>query len=232
MDEDRPASRPALAGLNTIDIAGTSFLLAEGVYADHLVGEAREGPARPAFDADFFGPAAVGSTYDVAELSARRWAQRTLCGYEWAVMAAGDAGPLLPGQAIVTAPSCKTCLRLVTRTFPKAAPDPRVGRLARLVSHKVAERGYAEVVDTPGEQLDALRAAIRADMRRLGHRVRTLVMADRLCVMSDDVWAALSEAEQLARMSDGLQAVGTADAGRASEPPWRFSWRDWESWSG
>jgi hypothetical protein len=210
-------------------------LLVEGASADHLVAEvADDAQARPAIDADVFGVELVGGVYELAQLAEKRWAPRALCGYTWDVMAAGDAGPLLSHQVPVTVPSCRSCLRLVTRSFAKVEPDDRIDLLAHLVVEKVAERGYAEVLGTPGQQCEALRAAIRAGVRRLGHRVRTLAFGERLCVISEDAWHSLSEEDRTARVRDGIQAMDASIAaggtGPTEEPSWRFSWHEWEQW--
>jgi hypothetical protein len=131
------------------------------------------------------------------------------------------------------APSCRSCIRLVSRSFPPPHPDERVARQAALVAETVTERGCAEVTGTPGDQCEALRRAIRAELRKSGYRSNTLVHGQRLIVLSDDAWQARSENDKAAverRMAEALAAT-ESDMALAVEPVWRFAWGDWERWA-
>jgi hypothetical protein len=231
--DDNSLSGAALAGPNTIELAGRTYLLVEGASADHLVAGTDDGTkARPAVDTAVFGAELAVAAYDLVQLGEKRWAARALCGYEWGVMAAGEAGPLLSHQQEVSVANCRTCLRLITRSFARAEPDERIEVLVRLVAEQVAERGYAEVVGTPGEQYEALRSAIRAGIHRLGQRVRTFVLGERLCIVSQDGWERLSEEERLTRLREAMNVTfSDEEPASAGEPSWRFTWRDWEHWS-
>jgi hypothetical protein len=105
--------------------------------------------------------------------------------------------------------------------------------LVHLVSSAVAEHGSAEVTGVPGEELTALRAAVRAQLRAYGFRSQTFVEGDLLLVTSDDAREAMSDearrqhqlllAEAMQRISLGHEAAPEDTTG------WRFRWSDWAS---
>jgi hypothetical protein len=226
---------PSLAGPNAIEIAGFRYLLVDGTCVVHLAvetpGDPRSKPAVATIEMRASVIADIG--YDVTQLGDKRWGPRTLCGYDWRTMAGGETGGLVPYLHPVIVPSCRTCIRLVTRGFPRAEPDDRIELLAQLVADNVGERGYSEVVGTPGEHLDALRAAITTALHRRGHRVRTIAQGERLCVLSQDAWDALTDRERDARTRAALEVIEATTAGKAAhadEPSWRLFWREWEPW--
>lgn len=220
-----------LAGPNVIEAAGMRYLLVEGAGVEHLAPEALGDPAaRPAVPAarsDTFHTGAVG--YDPIQLGEARWAPRTLCGRAWSFMCASDSGPLWGHERPIVAPSCRVCLRRVTRSFDPSPPDHRVGRLAWLVVDALDERGSAEVIGTPGDQIEAMRAAVRGEARRRGIRVRTIAHGEGLYILSLNAWAALSS-DQEARDRAIAAAQAAFDGTTTGEPTWRFRWHDWEVW--
>jgi hypothetical protein len=214
---------PSDAGRSTISIAGIEYLLVDaGATAVHLAlrDDHRTDAGHPAVPA----PPPRAHRFNATEL-AEGWLPTTLCGREW-LRAATEADD-------VWAPDCRTCLRLVDRRLGAQPPDERMPMLVHLVTAAVAEHGSAEVTGVPGEQLTALRAAVRAQLRAHGFRSQTFVEGDLLLVTSDDAREAMSDearrqhqlllAEAMQRISLGSEATppGTGD--------WRFRWSDWHS---
>jgi|GEM_PF-4984395 len=162
-----------------MSVAGRCLLLVVGDSSrTHLAPQAPgEGPARAALGPEgLVGPAAVAPAPTPrfrAELSARRWAPRTLCGRPWHEMAAGESGPLYDGQPVHLAPECASCLRVLDAWLGTPPAPPGVELLAALVVERIVEAGAARVRDVPAEHAEALRTAVRARLRARGWRVRT-----------------------------------------------------------
>ncbi len=83
------------------------------------------------------------------------------------------------------APNCQKCLAAIDKSFPTPTPDDRIPVLAELAATAVNEHGTAEIVGVPGDQMNALRQAIRADLRkRFGFSTRTFTQDGLLVVSS------------------------------------------------
>lgn len=220
--------------LNVIVVDEEPLLLAEtaGGRAVHLVHSAdRTGDARPAIP-----PAWLHSTgreyvasiadYTSARLLQPSWSGRTMCGIEWEAMTAGEGGPLRSWQEPAFAPTCRRGLASLDRRFPDPTPDDRIGLLAVVIAQAVEEHGSAEVVGVPGDQLKALRAAARRELRRrLGHDGKTYVHGDFLLVTCD-------EATEHARLDGAAETIRSlplaiSDGQPRDDSGWRLRWSSW-----
>jgi hypothetical protein len=69
----------------------------------------------------------------------------TLCGREWAIMVGGDGGAIGRYGEVAFAPSCRRCLAIIDRHFPKPPPDSRLILVAQMAAGTVVDqRGFAE----------------------------------------------------------------------------------------
>jgi len=223
------------ADLNAIVVDGQPLLLGQtaGGLAVHLITAAVEAPdARPSVPALWLERASRGYVDSIANYSSVLlldpcWRIRTLCGIEWQAMAAGEGGPLRASQEPMLAPTCRRCLTSLDRWFPDPTPDERIGLLALLIAQAVEEHGSAEVLGVPGDQLKALRAAIRRELRRrLGFDGKTYVRDDFMLVTCD-------EATERARdvMSQDMvrsMPLGIPD-GQPRASGWRLRWSTWSA---
>lgn len=105
-------------------------------------------------------------SYDLSELGEPRWAERTLCGREWIVMARSDGPPLGQYEPEAHAPTCRRCLSLMDRFFPEPKLDERFPVVAQVITDLVLEHGYAEIRGVPGDQQEALSSNVRSAVRR------------------------------------------------------------------
>lgn len=200
-----------LHGVNTITIAGEPYLLAGG-DASHLVAEAENTKAgRPAIDPSHWELLQDWqASYDRSELESPRWSQRTLCGRTWSGMEPGDGPGFVPWSTPVYAPSCRTCLRVASARLESRPDDDRIPLVAALVVQEVVEHGETWVNEVPGDQAEALRTAIRRELRRHNLRGRTHHFEETVYVISDDAYEALPQQQkdaihqQLTRALDWL----------------------------
>lgn len=130
---------------------------------------------------------------------------------------------------VAFAPTCRRCLALIDRHFPKPTRDSRLILVAQLAADVVVDqRGYVEIHDVPGDQHDELRKAVRTLIRqRTNHAVRTHVINEIVyveCPAIHDQWA-----------DKGMrEAVEALDAAYKGEPPprmerdWMISWAAWD----
>lgn len=183
-----------LYGANTIMIADEPFLLA-GHEATHLVAEGHDrDTARPAVESWQWEAAEEWqASYDRPQLEAPRWNQRTLCGRDWSTMAPADGPGFSPWSLPIHAPSCRSCLRVVSSRLQSRPLDDRIPLIANLVLMEVIEHGDSRVDGVPGDQVEGLRAAIRAELRRRCLRGRTYLYGETVFVESDDAYNALPE---------------------------------------
>lgn len=224
------------ADLNAIVVDGKRFLLGQAAagLAVHIIATALgtddARPAVPALWLDLTSRGYVDSIvgYSSAALLDRCWSSRTLCGLEWQAMAAGEAGPLRALQEPELAPTCRRCLTSLDRHFPDPTPDERIGLLAVLIVEAGEEHGSAEVLGVPGDQLKALRAATRRELRRrLGFDGKTCVHSDFLLVTCD-------EATEQVRLAKAQEIVQSMHLSIAERPPpdgaeWRLRWHTWST---
>lgn len=224
------------ADLNAIVVDGRRLLLGEtvGGLAVHLIAMAvGTGDARPAVPALWLERTSRGYVDSIVSYSSpllldRCWCSRTLCGIEWEAMAAGEAGPLRASQEPGLSPTCRRCLASLDRHFPDPTPDERIGLLALLIAQAVEDHGSAEVVGVPGDQLKALRAATRRELRRrLGFDGKTYVRDDFMLVTCDEA----TEQVRIAKSHEIVRSMhlGISDAPAPDTSGWRLHWHTWSA---
>jgi hypothetical protein len=121
-------------GVNALQVGEVELLLTvtSGGTAVHLAHVANpEHAGRAAVHEYYFDAnrrsAPLELSYDRAALLAARWALLTLCGREWAVMIAGEGGPLSElNDEVAFAPTCGRCLAVgwPGASQPRAPTEP------------------------------------------------------------------------------------------------------------
>lgn len=213
-------------GLNELSIAGKRYLLV-GVSSSHLAGPAVGAfGARGALAAWRTGVEPWAASYDLDTLFAPIWNPRTLCGLEWIEMEPGDGPPFDPAGTSVHAPSCRNCLRIVSRDLASATPDDRIPLIVGFVVDEVLAEAGSLVTGVPGEQLEALRSAIRQRLRSLGIPFRTYPLGGDLHVVSEALWDEMPEDRKAEIGAQAAEAVADAIQGR----PARGRGIDWDTW--
>jgi hypothetical protein len=150
--------------------------------AVHLSREAgQHETARSAVPGWHLRPSRVNSrarwrAYNRAALAEPRWAETTLCGRQWIAMAGAEDGDAdEPGDEAFV-PTCRRCLAIMDKLFPEPVLDERFALIVQIITDTVAEHGYAEMRNVPGDQHAALRKQVRSAVRqRTGHGLQTLV---------------------------------------------------------
>ena len=226
-----------LHGPNVIEVDGAALLLTttSGGVAVHLTAVAEErGTGREAvfefyFDSERRDRAGMLESYDPAALTEPRWSPTTLCGREWAIMVGGDGGAIGRYGEVAFAPSCRRCLAIIDRHFPKPPPDSRLILVAQIAADTVVDqRGFAEIHGVPGDQLDELRRTVRALIRqRTSHSLRTYA--------GDGVVYVECQAIYDQRAGQGMhEAAEAIEAVLKGQPPpqrdrdWVISWAAWD----
>jgi len=222
-------------GVNAIRIGDSEFLLTVTAGdAVHLTREAGPGESgRSAVPGRYLSlgqgqPAALLRDYDQAALARPRWVAATLCGRKWLTMTGvgwWDAGD--PGEGETSAPSCRRCLALMDRLFPAPELDDRFGLAVQALTGIVAEHGYAELWNVPGDQQAALRKQVRSAVKkRTGHPAQTLARGSLLVFVCEPI----HQQHAAERERAIAQATGSVLAGQPAQPlptPWRLSWDAW-----
>lgn len=201
-------------GPNDLNIGGVRYLLV-GMSSSHLAGLA-EGDVRGrhALAEWRTGTEPWAASYDLDTLFDQIWNPRTLCGLEWIEMEAGDGPPFNAAGAGVYAPSCKNCLRIVSNRLDGVAPDDRIPLVASLVVTEVLADAGTVVTGVPGDQLEALRAAIRQQCRKLGIPCRTYPAGGDLHVVSERLWDDMPPDQKAEIESQAASAIEDAIQGR------------------
>lgn len=194
-----------------------------GGTAIHLTREASAGEPRCSAVPEHYRGQAREFGYDPAGVADPRWAESTLCGRPWLLMAGGDANE----DEATAAPSCRRCLALMDKLFPAPELDERFPLVVQLVADAVAEHGYAEIGAVPGDHQAALRSRVRTEIRRrTGYGCRTFAHESMVIFVCDPIHAQReAEMTQLARevMGDLLDGVPA----RRVRRPWQLSWETW-----
>lgn len=154
-----------------------------------------------------------------------RWAEMTLCGRPWILMAGGRQDERSEDGA--QAPTCRRCLALIDRLFPEPKLDDRFLLIVELVTDTVAEHGYAEIRDVPGDHHAALRKRVRSALRqRTGHGCRTYVHESMIIFVCE----AIHDRHAAQREAQAREALGSFLNGEPPGPlarPWHLSWGTW-----
>lgn len=222
-------------GANALKVGEVELLLTVtgGGSAVHLAHVAKTEDAGRAAVHEYYFDANRRSAplehYDRAALLATRWAPMTLCGREWAVMIAGEGGPLSElNDTVAFAPTCGRCLAIMDKLFPAPAPDQRLPLIAKLGADTILEHGHAEVRDVPGDQQQALRTAVRTLVRqRAGENCRSYVHESVIFFVSEAIYAEHAEENMRAAAEAIDRALTGHDTTLVSEPAWRLSWDTW-----
>ena len=157
------------------------------------------------------------------ELLDNRWSPVALCGRAWTVMADDFADHTGRVVARPEAPTCRQCLAVIDKAFPTPVPDGRIGVLAGLAASAVHDHGTAEVVGVPGDQMNALRSAVRSALRqRFGFSTRTFAQ-DGLLVVSSPETRHLIEQTAARAIAD----LDLDDRTKVDDSDWRFHWTSW-----
>lgn len=207
--------------LNALNVADRSMLLTRTATgtAIHLAAEAT------ATDAQAATPDGIDRSRNEPpdELFDDRWSPVALCGRPWTVMADEFADHTGRITARPEAPTCRQCLAVIDKAFPTPIPDSRIGVLADLAATAVNDHGTAEIVGVPGDQINALRHAIRAQLRqRFEFATRTFTQ-DGLLVASSPETRHLIEQTAARAMAD----LDLGDRSKVDDSDWRFNWATW-----
>lgn len=230
-----------LFGTNTIDIGGTSMLLAvTSGSAVHLAAPTQTpGLGRAAVLEHHLWSADPDRerllvNYDRRALAEPRWSATTLCGREWSMMIGGDGGTVSLFRETAFAPTCRRCMMVVDRQFPKPTADDRLALVARLAADKVLESGHVEVHNVPADQLTLLRNGVKKLLRAAtSHSVATHVLqAGQLTVVCDAIFDEQSNdqaAEAVESLAAFLSESGLQQSPRESiERDWVVDWQQWD----
>jgi hypothetical protein len=129
-------------------------------------------------------------------------------------MEAGDGPPFNAAGAAVYAPNCNNCLRIVSSRLEGVAPDDRIPLVASLVVTEVLADAGTVITGVPGDQLEALRAAIRQQCRKLGIPCRTYPAGGDLHVVSERLWDDMPPDQKAEIESQAASAIEDAIQGR------------------
>lgn len=220
-----------LHGVNTIQAGDLTFLLTvtSGGTAVHLTSEKSESgrEAVEEYWLDKTQDLPSVRNYDRAALLEPRWSATTLCGREWAIMAAHDGGPLTRYSEAAYAPTCGRCLSLMDKHFPKPPADNRLELVAQVTADLVCEHGYAEVHHVPGDQQAALRSTVRKIVRtRTRHGSKTLVH-EAMVVFTCEAIYDLRRDEHSRAAAEAVSRALRGEPLPAAKPAWRISWDTW-----
>jgi hypothetical protein len=213
-------------GLNVIEVSGRQFLLtATAGDAIHLTREAgREEIGQAAIPDHYVED--FKRTYDMAAISAPKWAETALCGRQWILME-GEQDGEQDGEATY-APSCRRCLALLDRLFPAPKLDDRFPLIVRIIADTILEHGTAEILSVPGDQQAALRKEARAEVKkRTGYGLKTYAHESMVIFVCDPIYE-LHADEHLRR---GVEAMDALSSGKPvlRQSPTRLSWSAWSA---
>jgi hypothetical protein len=221
--------------VNAIRIGATEYLLTviagDAVHLTRETGSAETGQSAVPEQYLTPGHGHAGEMlrgYNQAALAAARW-NRPRCaagnGSPWPASACGTttwARTTLPRRRAAAAwPSWTSCSP--PRRWTSGSTWP-----SRAITGTVAEHGYAEMRDVPGDLQAALRKQVRAAVKkRTGHPVQTLACGSLPVFVCDPIH--LQHGAERARAS--AQAVGGVLTGQppALPTPWRLSWDAYEA---
>jgi hypothetical protein len=217
--------------INAIRIGDAEYLLTVTAGdAVHLTRETGPGETGQSAVPDRYlspGPGQPASLrgHDHTALARPRWEAATLCGREWLTMAGIS---LWDGEDLdeedASAPSCRRCLALMDKLFPEPELDDRFGLALQAITGTVAEHGYAEMWNVPGDQQAALRKQVRSAVKkRTGHGTQTLARGSLLVFVCESIHQQ-HVAEREHAIAEATSNVLTGQAAQPLPTPWRLSW--------
>jgi hypothetical protein len=211
--------------LNAIRVGSVTLLVTvtRGGTAIHLTREAGRGEAPCSAVPEHYREESRGFGYSPAEVADARWAETTMCGRAWLLMAGGDADE----DEATAPPTCRRCLALMDRLFPEPQLDDRFPLVVQLVADAVADHGYAEIRAVPGDQQTALRNQVRGEVRRrTGCGCRTYAYESMVIFVCETIHAQ-HEAEMTELGGDAVSEVLDVVPQRRARRPWQLSWETW-----
>jgi hypothetical protein len=162
-----------------------------------------------------------------AALAEPRWAETTLCGRQWIAMANSDDGDADDPGGEAFAPTCRHCLAIMDKLFPEPVLDDRLALIVQIITDTVAEYGYAEMRNVPGDQQAALRKQVRSALRqRTGYGLQTLVHESMVVFICEPI-SQLHAAEQARAAAEAMNSFLTGEQATPMPTPWRLSWDTW-----
>ncbi len=124
------------------------------------------------------------------------------------------------------APTCRRCLAIMDKLFPEPVLDDRFALIVQIITDTVAEHGYAEMHNVPGDQHAALRKQVRSAVRqRTGHGLQTLVHESMVIFICEPI-SQQHAAERDRAAAEAKNSVLTGEPTRMPAP-WRLSWDTW-----
>jgi len=110
------------------------------------------------------------------------------------------------------------------KLFPEPELDERFGLALQVITGTVAEHGYAEMWNVPGDQQAALRKQVRSAVKkRTGHPVQTLARGSLLVFVCEPIHQQHA-AERERRIARSFGSVLTGQPAQPLPVPWRLSW--------
>lgn len=164
--------------------------------------------------------------YNRTSLAERRWAETTLCGRQWIAMAGDEGGDADEPGDEAFAPTCRRCLAIMDKLFPEPVLNDRFALIVQIITDTVAEHGYAEMHNVPGDQHATLRRQVRSAVRqRTGHGLQTLVHESMVIFVCEPI----SQQHAAKRGRAAAEAMNSVLAGQPTPmpTPWRLSWDTW-----
>jgi hypothetical protein len=221
-------------GVNVIPVGDRAFLLTmtagDAVHLSRETGPDETG--RGAVPGWHLRPSRVNSrvrwrAYNRAALAEPRWAETTLCGRQWIAMAGAEDGDADESGDEVFAPTCRRCLAIMDRLFPEPVLDDRFPLIVQIITDTVAEHGYAEMRNVPGDQHAALRKQVRSAVRqRTGHGLQTLVHENMVVFICEPI-SQQHAAEHVRAAAEAMNSFLTQEPATPMPTPWRLSWYTW-----
>jgi len=210
--------------LNVIRVRDSEFLLTEGGgQAIHLTREAGPGEEGVAAVPDHYLHD-LEAWYDRAALENPRWLETTLCGRQWILMASGED---TQDTDAVFAPTCRRCLALMDKLFPRPPMHPSFPIVVQVIADTLCEYGAADIFGVPGDQQAALRREVRAAVRkRAGFHTRTYAHESMVIFVCQAIYDQHADAYS----REAAEAMSRFLTGEPAEPmssPMRLRWDAW-----
>jgi hypothetical protein len=220
--------------LNVIRIGDSEFLLTATNGSEiHLTRKTgRDDAGRGAVPDWYFEPGSERAMqrwkdYDAAALAESLWSEVTLCGRRWIVMAGGAARHAAEVDEEIFAPSCRRCLSIMDKHFPEPEPAGGFALVVQVITDTVAEHGYAEMRNVPGDQQAILRSRVRSAIRqRTGHGIQTLVRESTVMFVCEPINRVHAE-ERARAAAAAMGALFTGEPVAPMPTPWCLSWDTW-----
>jgi hypothetical protein len=113
------------------------------------------------------------------------------------------------------------------KLFPEPVLNDRFALIVQVITDTVAEHGYAEIQNVPGDQQAALRKHVRSATRqRTGHGIRTFVHESMVVFICEPI-SQQHAAERARAASKAMNSILTREPATPLPTPWRLSWDTW-----